>query len=62
MFTDKDQNFVKVELDATLYLGRKHIGEEFFDLLLRLRKSICRKDGIRKIERGCTVLLIGRAY
>jgi hypothetical protein len=35
MFTDKDQNFVKVELDATLYLGRKHIGEEFFDLLLR---------------------------
>lgn len=35
MFTDKDQNFVKVELDTTLYLGRKHIGEEFFDLLLR---------------------------
>lgn len=35
MFTDKDQNFVKVELGTTGYLGRKHIGEEFFDLLLR---------------------------
>lgn len=35
MFTDKDLNFVKVELDTTRYLGRKHIAEEFFDLLLR---------------------------
>ena len=35
MFTDEDQHFVKVELDTTLYLGRKHIGKEFFDLLLR---------------------------
>src|SRR5690349_5192663 len=35
MFTDKDQNFVKVELDTTLFIGRKHIGEEVFALLLR---------------------------
>lgn len=35
MFTDKDHNFVRVELDTTLYLGRKHIGEEFFELLFR---------------------------
>ncbi len=35
MFTDKDQNYVKIELETTLYLGRRHIGDEFFDLLFR---------------------------
>jgi len=35
MFTDKDQNYVKVELDSTQYFGRKPIGVQFIDLLFR---------------------------
>jgi hypothetical protein len=47
MFTDQSQNFVKVELDTSRYLGRPQIGKEFFDLLLRY-------DGIYLPERWDT--------
>src|SRR5258707_12688898 len=39
MFTDKDDNFIEVELSTTRFLGRPDIGKQFVDLL-------CRYDGV----------------
>jgi hypothetical protein len=47
MFSDKEDNFIKVELDTTFYLGRQHVAEQLFDLLFRY-------DGIYLPERWDT--------
>lgn len=35
MFSNDKDNFVKVELDTTFYLGRQHVAEQFCDLLVK---------------------------
>ena len=35
MFSNDEDNFIKVELDTTFYLGRQQVAEQFCDLLLK---------------------------
>ncbi|HEU4713186.1 MAG TPA: hypothetical protein VFS76_16560 [Pyrinomonadaceae bacterium] len=35
MFNNEEDNFIKVELNTTFYLGRQQVAEQFCDLLLR---------------------------
>ena len=35
MFSNDEDNFIKLELNTTFYLGRQQVAEQFFDLLFR---------------------------